>query len=185
MAVRMDTETGIRKYRNRRLTDTGHYTDTGSLREHTERFAPSGTNMTLSVKTTRMGVFWLRCLLVRASDRYGYGRPTGMGMDVWRVQVQAYCKNGNRSSYKRSMETSSWHAPYVHSLRFLNVAALTPSLLVSFHIIQAFNKLAQPYKQLKLHSCVEFLPMHYSTWNCAGNVSVYIRTDLCLPAPEN
>ena len=59
MAIRTDTETGIRKYRNRRPTDTGHYMDTGSLREHTERFTPSGTNLTLSVKTTRTGVFWL------------------------------------------------------------------------------------------------------------------------------
>ena len=72
-----------------------------ALREHTERFAPSGTDSALSVKTTRMGVVWLRAylryLLVRASDDYVYGRPTGTDTGVQQERKRAFVRafNGN------------------------------------------------------------------------------------------
>lgn len=57
-----------------------------ALREHTERFAPSGTDSALSVK-----------LLVRASDDYVYGRPTGTGTGVQQERKRAFVRafNGN------------------------------------------------------------------------------------------
>ena len=47
---------------------------------------------------------------------------------------------------------------YVCSLQFLNVVVWTPSLLVSYHIIQAVNKLAQLYKQLNVWPWILPLP---------------------------
>ena len=71
------------------------------LRKHTKQFAPSGTDSALSVKTTRTGEVWLRAylwhLLVRASNNYVYGRPTGTGTGVQQEQEWTFVRafNGN------------------------------------------------------------------------------------------